>query len=292
MKNTFLYIALVCILNISFAQPNAGSITGTVYDSKTQDPLPGVNIHLQGTVRGTITDIHGTYRLKGIPAGMYDISFSLIGYTIYTISQVVIQSDSTLHLAIFLTQAPIQAEQVVVTASRREQSLREVPVSVSTVTSKMIADRLSVTLDDALRYVPGVNMMVDQVNIRGSTGYSRGVGSRVLILIDGLPYITGDTGEINWETFPMFQIDRIEVVKGAGSALYGSSALGGVINVITKDIGETPEVRFRIFSGLYDKPKYTQWVWYSKPRFNTGGFFSYSNRVGPFGYSRKCISDC
>jgi outer membrane receptor for ferrienterochelin and colicins len=257
---------------------------GIVSDAKTQEPLAGVNVLLRGTVRGTTTDSHGKYLLGAVPAGRFDISFSLIGYTTQTIHQISIQPDSTLHLDVSLAQAPVQAEQVVVTASRREQSLRDVPVSVSTVTSKMIADRLSVNLDDALRYVPGVNMMSDQVNIRGSTGYSRGVGSRVLILIDGLPYITGDTGEINWETFPMFQIDRIEVVKGAGSALYGSSALGGVINVITKEIGEAPEIRFRLFSGIYDKPSYTEWDWSSAPRFNTGGYFSYSNRIGPFGY--------
>jgi iron complex outermembrane receptor protein len=257
---------------------------GIVSDAKTQEPLAGVNVLLRGTVRGTTTDTHGKYLLRGVPAGTFNISFSLIGYTTQTIQQISIQSDSALHLDVSLVQAPIQTEQVVVTASRREQSLRDVPVSVSTVTYKMIADRLSVTLDDALRYVPGVNMMSDQVNIRGSTGYSRGVGSRVLILIDGLPYITGDTGEINWETFPMFQIDRIEVVKGAGSTLYGSSALGGVINVITKEIGDTPEIRFRLFSGIYDKPSYAEWNWYSTPRFNTGGFFSYSNRVGSFGY--------
>ena len=284
MKNSLLHIALVFLLHVSYAQPNAGSIMGIVSDAKTQEPLAGVNVLLRGTVRGTITDTYGKYLLGRVSAGTFDISFSLIGYTTQTIHQISIQPDTALRLDVSLAQAPVQTEQVVVTASRREQSLRDVPVSVSTVTSKMIADRLSVTLDDALRYVPGVNMMSDQVNIRGSTGYSRGVGSRVLILIDGLPYITGDTGEINWETFPMFQIERIEVVKGAGSALYGSSALGGVINVITKEIGETPEIRFRFFSGIYDKPSYAEWDWYSTPRFNTGGFFSYSNRVGSFGY--------
>jgi Outer membrane receptor for ferrienterochelin and colicins len=284
LRNSFRHIALVFLLHVSYAQPNAGSIKGIVSDAKTQEPLAGVNVLLRGTVRGTTTDTHGKYLLGGVPAGTFDISFSLVGYTTQTIHQISIQPDTALHLDVPLVQAPIQTEQVVVTASRREQSLRDVPVSVSTVTSKMIADRLSVTLDDALRYVPGVNMMSDQVNIRGSSGYSRGVGSRVLILIDGLPYITGDTGEINWETFPMFQIERIEVVKGAGSTLYGSSALGGVINVITKEIGETPEIRFRLFSGIYDKPSYAGWDWSSKPRFNTGGFFSYSNRVGSFGY--------
>jgi len=260
------------------------SITGSVTDAKTQELLTGVNVLLRSTVRGTITDIHGKYQLKEIPAGTHDITFSLVGYTADTVYQISIQPDTELRLDVHLVQAPIQTDLVVVTASRREQSLREVPVSVSTVSSKMIADHVSVTLDDALRYVPGVNMMQDQVNIRGSSGYSRGVGSRVLILVDGLPYITGDTGEIPWETIPMFQIDRIEVVKGAGSALYGSSALGGVINVITKEISETPEIRFRLFSGMYARPKYAEWNWSSETRFNTGGFISYSNRVGPFGY--------
>lgn len=284
MKNPLFHIILIFLLNVTYARPNTGSITGIVSDVKTQEPLAGVNVILRGTVRGATTDVQGKYMLTGIPAGIFDISFSLIGYTTQTIQKVSVQPDTTLYLDVSLTQAPIRTEQVVITASRREQSLRDVPVSVSTVTSKMIADRLSVTLDDALRYVPGVNMMSDQVNIRGSTGYSRGVGSRVLILIDGLPFITGDTGEINWETFPMFQIDRIEVVKGAGSALYGSSALGGVINVITKEISELPEIRFRLFSGIYDKPSYSKWDWSSSPRFNTGGYLSYSNRIGPFGY--------
>jgi outer membrane receptor for ferrienterochelin and colicins len=284
LKNIFFYIGFIWFLHIACAQPNAGTIEGIVYDAKTQEALPGVNVLVRGTVRGTTSDARGKYQLRSMPVGTYDISFSLLGYTTFTATQISTYADSARHLDIFLAQAPIEAEQVVITASRREQSLREVPVSVSTVTATMIADRLSVTLDDALRYVPGVNMMADQVNIRGSTGYSRGVGSRVLVLIDGLPYTTGDTGEINWEIFPMFQIDRIEVVKGAGSALYGSSALGGVINVITKNIGDRPEVRFRLFSGLYAKPKYAEWDWYSKPRFNTGGSFSYSNRIGSLGY--------
>jgi outer membrane receptor for ferrienterochelin and colicins len=284
LKNSILYIAFICFLQSGLAQPNAGTIKGTVTDTKTHDPLIGVNVVLRGTIRGTVTDIHGNYRLRGIPAGTYDLTFSLVGYSPDTIRQISIRPDAELSLDIPLMQAPIQAEQVVVTASRREQSLREVPVSVATVSSRMIADRVSVTLDDALRYVPGVYMMMDQVNIRGSSGYSRGVGSRVLILIDGLPLITGDTGEIPWEIVPMFQIDRIEVVKGAGSALYGSSALGGVINIITKEIGDAPELRFRLFSGMYSRPTYASWDWSSGSRFNTGGYVSYSDRTGPLGY--------
>jgi outer membrane receptor for ferrienterochelin and colicins len=178
----------------------------------------------------------------------------------------------------------IQSDVVVVTASKREQSFREVPVSVSTVTAQAILERNVISIDDALRYVPGVNLMQDQVNIRGSTGYSRGVGSRVLILLDGLPYLTGDTGEISWETIPAHQVEKIEVVKGAGSALYGSSALGGVINVLTKGSTPEPQLRFRLFSGMYDQPRYAEWKWSPKSRFSSGALFDVGSTAGALQY--------
>jgi len=111
-------------------------------------------------------------------------SFSLVGYTTLIIPH---NANSTRSIASTWCSTPPGACASRSSCSNSQPARTEpedVPVSVSTVTSKMIADRLSVTLDDALRYVPGVNMMSDQVNIRGSTGYSRGVGSRVLILID------------------------------------------------------------------------------------------------------------
>jgi iron complex outermembrane receptor protein len=134
-------------------------------------------------------------------------------------------------------------------------------MSVSTMDAGSISRRNIITLDDALRYVPGVNLTEYQVNVRGSSGYSRGAGSRVLLLVDGIPFVTGDTGEMNFETLPVGQIERVEVVKGAASALYGSSALGGVINVITKRIPEQPETRIRAFGGFYGTPSFPQWDW-------------------------------
>lgn len=261
-----------------------GSIVGRVTDEASGTPLPGANVALRGTVRGSVSSATGSFRIGSVPPGSYTLIVSLIGYKTTTIDGLEIKSGERREVLVELLQVPLETEQVVVTASRREQSLQEVPVSISTVTARMLADRVVVNLDDALRYVPGVNMMQDQVNIRGSTGYSRGVGSRVLVLIDGLPYLTGDTGEITWETLPMHQVERIEVLKGAGSALYGSSALGGVINVITKDIPEGTDVRFRVYSGIYDKPRYTEWDWSPNARFNSGGFVTVMNNTGDMGY--------
>jgi outer membrane receptor for ferrienterochelin and colicins len=282
----FFFYILGTLLSVSavLAQTPGGAIVGKVTDAETGQPVIGANVVIHGTFIGSSTNVRGEYRLSRIPPGPCTIVVSMIGYDRLTVANIMINAGQQRTLDIKLKSAPVETGGVVVTASRREQSLQEVPVSVVTVTARAVAERNNVTLDDALRYVPGVNMMSDQVNIRGSTGYSRGVGSRVLVLLDGLPYFTGDTGEINWESIPVYDIDRIEVVKGAGSALYGSSALGGVINVITREIPGTPQLRFRLFSGLYGKPRYPEWDWSSKARFNSGAMASYSNRSGALGY--------
>ena len=269
--------ALVC-------QPAHGTLKGSIKDAETGQAVVGANVTLQGTFLGAATDANGKFSIARVPVGSYALTVSMIGYERIRLDGVKSVADEATTLDIQIHSSPIQSEPVIVTANRREQSFQEVPVSVATVSAKMIADRNNVTLDDALRYVPGVNMMSDQVNIRGSTGYNRGVGSRVLVLLDGLPYITGDTGEINWETIPMFEVERIEIVKGAGSALYGSSALGGVINVITRETPAQPEFRFRAFSGLYDKPQYPEWQWTTKPRFNSGVIGSYAGGTGSLKY--------
>jgi iron complex outermembrane receptor protein len=267
-----------------FGQVTPGSITGTLIDAEDGHPVVGANITLRGTFVGATTDAKGKFFLRRITPGTYTVAVSILGYERLSLQGISVRDGEMQTMEIPIRPVPLQADPVVITASRREQSLQEVPVSLATVTARAIADRNIVTLDEALRFVPGVNMLSDQVNIRGSTGYNRGVGSRVLILLDGLPYITGDTGEINWEAIPMFSVDRVEVVKGAGSALYGSSALGGVINVITKEIPSQSELRFRLFSGLYDKPRYHEWQWSTKPRFNSGLFLSYSGTGGPISY--------
>ena len=284
MKILARYYLILAVFSCDLLAQREGSLVGRVIDEASGAALPGANVVLRGTVRGTVSSPSGAFRIASITPGRYTLVVSLIGFKTASIESVEVKSGEQRDVVVSLMQVPVETEQVVVTASRREQSLEEVPVSISTVTARTLADRVAVNLDDALRYVPGVNMMQDQVNIRGSTGYSRGVGSRVLVLIDGLPYLTGDTGEITWETLPMHQVERIEVVKGGGSALYGSSALGGVINVITKEIPEGTELRFRMYSGMYDRPRYAEWDWSPNLRFNSGGFVTVMNNTGNMGY--------
>ena len=269
----------------SSASAAGGSVAGRVTAAGEGGALPGVNVRLEGTVRGTTTGARGEYRIAGVPAGRRTLVFSLVGYLRVVRPDVIVEEGKETVLDVALVQTAIQSEQVVVTASKREQSLQDVPVSISVMDAAEISQRNSTSLEDALRYIPGVNMTGTQVNIRGSSGYSLGAGSRVLMLLDGIPFLAGDTGELNFESIPMGQVDRIEVVKGASSALYGSNALGGVVNIITKPIPETPETIVRTFGGLYNKPTYGQWDWSDKLRSFNGQSFSHMRRVGDLGVS-------
>jgi outer membrane receptor for ferrienterochelin and colicins len=282
-RRIFVVLVLACMAVPAFAEGGsiAGRVTSTT-DGRTEQ-LVGAVVMVQGTVRGTTTNLKGEYRIADLPPGTHTLLVSMVGYQRVTRPDVVVETGKETVVNVELRSSPVQFDQVVVTASRRPQSLEEVPVSLSILDAQEIRDRNALVLDDALRYIPGVNMTGFQVNIRGSSGYNRGAGSRVLLLLDGIPFITGDTGELNFETIPIGQVDRIEVVKGASSALYGSNALGGVINVITKDIPEQPSTQVRFFGGMYNKPSYGQWDWSTKSRFYNGQSVSHSYRSGDLG---------
>lgn len=221
----------------------------------------------------------GSFSIEKIPPGEYRTTVSMIGYRRFVDTVAAVPGGGR-GLEVFLRPSPIQAGQVVVTASKRRQLLTEVPVSVSLVSSASMERRNIISLDDALRYVPGVNFVQDQANIRGSSGYARGIGSRVLLLVDGIPLLTGDTGQAVWESIPVSEIDHVEVVKGAGSSLYGSSALGGVIDVITKNNVDTKSTSVKVYGGFYQQPTYNDWRWSGKDRFFQGASITHSQPIG------------
>jgi iron complex outermembrane receptor protein len=192
---------------------------------------------------------------------------------------------------ISLSAVALGSEPVLVTAGRYEQKLQDIPVSVGSVSRQEIQNRNTITIDKALQYVPGLNLNQSQLNIRGSTGYSRGVGSRVIMLVDGMPYLTGDTQEMIFSALQMNQIERIEIVKGAGSALYGSSAMGGVVNIITKDITDEPQANLKFYGGYYSEPYYPQWKWSKDRQYMRGLSLNYTAKPGMVGYRLAASTD-
>lgn len=211
------------------------NIFGHVLDKNTREHLPYVTIQLKGTTLGTTTDETGHYFLKNLPEGKFTIEVKMIGYK--TISQEVnIVAKKTMELDFELEEESIALNTVVVSANRNETNRMLAPSLVSVLDVKMLENTNSKNLAQALNFQPGLrvedncqNCGFTQVRINGLEGaYSQ-------ILIDSRPIYGALTGVYGLEQIPTNMIERVEVIRGGGSALFGSSAIGGVINIITKE---------------------------------------------------------
>lgn len=248
-----------------------GFLTGKVYDSNTGESLHGVYVILEKG-RGTTTDSAGRYLVSSVP-GRYQVTYQFIGYTPVT-RQAELTSGDTTVLNIGLETEMKEIGQIVVSANKYEQKISELTVSMDVLKS---ADFLKTHITDSKELItktPGIEVLDGQASIRGGTGFSYGVGSRVLALIDGLPVLSPDAGNIKWQFLPMENISQVEVIKGASSVLYGSSALNGIINFRTADASNEPETKFYAQSGFYGNPSNKNWKWWHSPRIFTDVSFS------------------
>ncbi len=270
-------LSVLLIASFSFAQ---GTIEGTVVDGDTQQPLPGANVFLQGTVIGSVTDSGGFFRIRNVPDERITLVVTMIGYEKYSQSDIRVTPGETQSFSIVLRPTVIETSPVIVTAMKTERSLRDVPTSVSVMHAREIERRNVFSIDEVLRTIPGVHFNLSQINIRGSSGYSHGAGSRVMLLVDGVPLLSGDSGEITWELIPVEQVERVEVVKGAGSTLYGSSALGGVVNIITRDLPERPVTAMQLRGGIYASPHFAEWRWSGRSRYKHKMRISHGRQIG------------
>jgi outer membrane receptor for ferrienterochelin and colicins len=286
----FIRTGLFIIFFLSSVFSQNSKIIGQILD-ENDSPIAGANVYIKGSVLGSATNDDGQFQINNVPVGNFTISINVIGFDEKNIDLSVNQGSENNLGKVTLTSSPLNSSPIVVTASRHNQNIREVPVSVSTIDKSEIELRNNISIDQALQYVPGISMNKDQINIRGSSGYSRGVGSRVMMLVDGVPYITGDTQGTVPEALAINQVENVEIVKGASSALYGSSAIGGVINIITKSIDENPVFNIKLYGGLYDDPYYDQWKWSSGSRYKHGIKAGYSQKFDNTGFRIAVAQD-
>jgi len=242
-----------CALPRASAQGAGAIIAGTVTDRQNDSGVDGAVVQLQGTLLRARTGERGRFRLA-VPSGTYTLTVLALGYSPDSLTGLTVADGETRDVAVALARAPVGLTDVVVTASRAPQRAEESGASVSVLPGEGLVRRNVTTLDEALIYEPGVTINGGQMDIRGSTGLARGVGSRVLLMLDGHPILSGDGGEIDFESMPLLDVDRVEVVRGAYSALYGSNALGGVVNVLTSSVDSAPETTVRAHFGAWQHP--------------------------------------
>jgi len=256
------------------------TVAGIVVSRTDSSPVAGASVAIVGTALRTVTDAAGRFAFPRAPSDMLDLLAARIGYEpeLASLGEGT-AADTT--VVVTLVPTPIQVSPIVVTASREEQLAQEAPVSVTEATGEDLERRATQGVDEAVALVPGVQILDGQIGVRGSSGYARGLGSRVLLLVDGVPANQGDRDGIDWTLLPVTAVERVEVMKGTASALYGSSALGGVVNVITREIPDAPQISLRLLAGGYADPPFAAWRWRSTPALFGGADLSLSRRLGP-----------
>ena len=214
------------------------NIKGSVVDSKTQQPLSHASVLVVGTVITTTTDAEGHYALNNLPLGKVKIEVRSAGYRTLR-QEVTTERSYTTEQNFELTPDEIALDEVVVSANRSLTLRRESPVIVNVLDTKLFESTHSTTLAQGLNFQPGVrtednctNCGFSQVRINGLDGhYSQ-------ILVDSRPVFTALQGVYGLEQIPANMVERVEIVRGGGSALFGASAIGGTINIITKEPSE------------------------------------------------------
>lgn len=211
------------------------NIVGHILDKKTKEHLSFISVALKGTTIGTVTDATGHYFLKNLPEGHFTLQVSAVGYKTVT-REVVLKKGKTLEEDFEIEEDAIALDGVVVSANRNETTRRLAPTLVNVVDLKLFERTNSTTLAQGLSFQPGVrvesncqNCGFQQVRINGLEGpYTQ-------ILLDSRPVFSALSGVYGIEQIPASMIERVEVMRGGGSALFGSSAIAGTINIITKE---------------------------------------------------------
>jgi iron complex outermembrane receptor protein len=256
LKTLILFLCL--IPGYIFAQ----DIKGFVFEKTGNKPIPYTNIIVTGTNVGTVSNNDGSFTLKVQKSGQIKLLVSHIGFASATMT-LDIPASGLQNIIIRLEPQISEIAETVITATRTQRNIKDLPASVRLITAEQIKEMPSATVDDLLRTEANIN--VDRKNgifSKNASVNMRGLNSsaRTLVMLDGVPLNKADGGGVNWNRINTESVDRIEVIKGPGSAMYGGNAMGGVINVITKDIQAEPAGSIKVSLGSCNTQGAQAWL--------------------------------
>jgi len=218
---------------MSYQAAQTGKVTGIV---KTDGyPIEYAQVIIDSTSFGALTNVQGRFTITKLPYGKYKISASYIGYKKMFLEFVLSEEQKEVNLDLDMTEQVLDLDGIVITATKTPKRRTNSAVIVNVINSQTISNVQACNLSEGLKFQPGLRVETDcqtcnytQLRMNGlAGGYSQ-------ILVNGRPIFSPLTGLYGMEQLPANMIDRIEVVRGGGSSLYGSSAIGGTVNVITK----------------------------------------------------------
>lgn len=300
MKKLSLFIlVLIIICSIHAELFSQFNVKGKIVDQKTQEALPQAVILINK--KAVFSDFNGNFNLNCSSKEIH-LEINYLGYITYNLDTILSKSDNDFG-KIYLTENTKRLNEVTITSGKFKRAIEDVTVSIETVKPDFLEKNNLRKLDDLLEKIPGVNFVDGQVSIRGGSGFAYGAGSRVMVLIDNMPALQFDSGYPNWGNIATETIGKLEVQKGAGSALYGSAAMNGVINILSIYAKKEPLLKVKAFYTVYDNPSDTLKKWWDRApaSFGFSGVFAKKFKkldiIGSFynsredSYKKYCFSD-
>jgi len=250
-------------------------VSGKITDLISGEIIPGAVIrNMKGTI-GTVSTLDGNFQLEVITGDT--LLIHALGY-----EKLQLTVPAKNEGLVFIELKPNQNEfkVVVISAGKFEQQVSEVTMSMEVLTPQLLHDKNVVSADEALQQTPGVSIVDKEPQIRSGSGYSFGAGSRVQILVDDMPSLSGDAGRPAWDYLPIENVSQVEVIKGASSVLYGSAALSGVINLRTAAPADTARTVVTAYHGFYSTPQNKKSVYWDGHLQRSGLSFLHLQKFG------------
>jgi len=256
-KNLILLIVILMPVFVPAQSLTDAMLFGDVKSTADGRHLPFINIVVRDTRLGTSTDASGHFKLANLPLGRQVIVIQGMGFK-RAEREVYMEPGKSVQLFVELDPDAMNLEQVVITGTRTPHFIKDVPVRTEVLTARAIENKNAHTLYDALEGVPGVRVENQCQSCNFTMIRMHGLGAEhTQVLVDGLPLYSGLAGVYGLQQMSTLDIDRVEVVKGAGSALYGSSAVAGAINLVSKEPSMVPSTTAEVAAGSHNMGKYS-----------------------------------
>ncbi len=272
---------LLVLLGFLYAvQINAQTtLSGVVLDADENPAVGAYIIALGDPITGTSANVEGEFTLPLSP-GDHQVVFKYLGMLNDTISFHIAEGEQKVVRIVLQSRelGPVQ-----VRVGKFDQKKEELTYSIEIIKPSLIEDKNTRSIESILDQTPGLNIMDGEPQIRGGSGFTFGVGSKVAVLVDDMPILSGDAGRPEWGFVPVENIEQIEITKGASSVLSGSSALSGSIHIRTAYPTATPLTKVNVYSGFHSAPEDTTQNWWapndsiSQPLYNSYAFIHGAN---------------
>jgi outer membrane receptor protein involved in Fe transport len=274
-----LILTFLTLISVSAFTQESAFFKGKVISDDNGDPLIGAHIRLKSDRSiGATANISGEFFIK-VPAGIHSFVITYTGMLTDSVT-LHFQPGQTIEKVIKMKAFVSQFEAVEIRVGKFERRFEDINISMEVIRPELIQSKNTTNIKTILDYVPGLIILDDEPQIRGGSGFTFGVGSKVAVIIDDMPMLSGDAGRPYWDFIPVENIDQIEVVKGAASVLSGANALSGAIYIRTKQPRLEPETNLKVYTGAYSSPKDPEMKWWDGYPYIAGADFLHSQTFG------------